>query len=147
MLRASTVNALSLTLLLVASGLTACNAGELGDEPIARCVPAGSCDEAMFRAGLSAELGDAARGAPLYARDCARCHGDQGKGIAEARRIDMTSAAWQASMRDGAIVKTLRAGRPPIMPAFEYEDQELKDLLAHIRTLRVAPPATEKKGY
>jgi cytochrome c oxidase cbb3-type subunit 3 len=137
------------TTLLVALilGCAACNAGEVGDEPIARCVPAGQCDESMFRGGLSAALGDAARGATLYAQDCARCHGDQGKGIAEARRVDMTGPAWQASMRDGTIVKTLRAGRAPIMPAFSYESQQLKDLLAHIRTLQVNPAPAPTKGY
>lgn len=134
--------------------LTGCNAGEVGDAPIERCVPEGACDEAMFQGGLSAALGDAGRGALIYARECARCHGEGGKGIAEARRIDLTSPAWQASMRDGTIVKTVRAGRMPTMPAFAFSDEELKDLLAHVRQLEArgaipapAPAAPTRKGY
>jgi hypothetical protein len=134
-------------LLLAMLVFAACNAGELGDEPIDRCVPEGACDGAMFQGGLSARLGDAARGRVLYAKECARCHGEAGKGIAEAQRVDMTSPAWQASMRDGTLVKTLRAGRPPTMPAFAFGDQELKDLLAHVRSLEVAPVSPERKGY
>lgn len=127
--------------------LGACGAGELGDEPVERCVPAGECDPAMFQGGLTAALGDATRGAVVYRDNCAKCHGPAGKGVAEARRVDMTSPAWQASMRDGTIVKTVRAGRPPTMPAFDLPDQALKDLLAHLRGLEVAPPAPARKGY
>jgi len=134
-------------LIAFAAALVGCNAGEVGDTPIERCVPEGSCDEAMFRSGLSAAQGNAAAGAALYAKECARCHGEGGKGVAEARRIDMTSPAWQATMRDGTIVKTLRAGRPPVMPAFQFSDEALKDILAHLRTLQVAPAATTRKGY
>lgn len=147
MLRATAVIASTPIATAVAVCMLACNAGELGDTPIERCVPEGACDEAMFQGGLSAAHGDAARGAALYQTDCARCHGDAGKGLAEARRVDMTSPAWQASMRDGTIVKTLRAGRPPTMPAFAYEDQQIKDLLAHLRGLEVVPPPTPTKGY
>jgi mono/diheme cytochrome c family protein len=121
---------------LVAFAATGCAGGELGDEPIERCVPEGSCNEAMFQGGLSAARGDASRGAPLWARECARCHGPDGVGIAEARHIDMTSPAWQLSMRDGTIVTTLRQGRAPIMPAYTFNDDELRDLLAHIRSLK-----------
>lgn len=143
-----------LATIAVAALLAACNAGEVGDAPIERCVPAGACDEAMFQGGLSAALGDAERGAIIYAKECSRCHGEAGKGIAEARRIDLTSPAWQASMRDGTIVKTVRAGRMPTMPAFTFTDEELKDLLAHVRRLEArgampaaAPEAPTRKGY
>jgi cytochrome c553 len=137
----------SLWIPVLVASFAACNAGELGDEPVERCVPEGACDEAMFHGGLSAAFGDASRGAALFAKECARCHGDAGKGIAEARRIDMTSPAWQASMRDGVIVKTVRGGRLPLMPAFAFSDEQLKDLLAHLRRLEVAPASSTRKGY
>jgi len=133
-------------LALVASVFGGCNGGDLGDTPTEQCVPEGACDESMFHGGISAEQGDATRGEVIFARDCARCHGETGKGLLEARRVDMTSPAWQASMRDGTIVKTTRAGKAP-MPAFTFADQELKDILAHIRRLEVAPVAPTKKGY
>jgi len=133
--------------LVVLASLAACTTGEVGDEPIERCVPEGACDGAMFRGGLSAQYGDPTRGAAIYLKECARCHGAAGKGLAEARRVDMTSPAWQASMRDGTIVSMLRTGRLPTMPAFALADQELRDLLAHLRRLELSPVAPARKGY
>lgn len=132
----------------VALALTGCESrGSLGERPVARCVPEGSCGEAMFELGLVASRGDATRGAPLYQATCAVCHGPAGRGVQDARRVDMTSPAWHARMRDGEIARVTRAGRPPIMPAFPLSDQQVRDLLAFIRTLKVdaAPAATP--GY
>jgi len=129
--------------LALASALAAgaCDRGDLGDEPVARCVPEGACDEAMFQHGIKASLGDAARGAKVFADNCTRCHGEAGVGIGDAAAIDMTSPAWQASQRDALIVKSVRAGRGTRMPAFTFDDQVLRDLLAHVRRLEVRPKA------
>jgi hypothetical protein len=60
----------------------------------------------------------------------------------------MTSAAWQASVRDATVVKTVRTGRGAQMPSFTLKDQELRDLLAHLRSLVRAPAApAAPKGY
>lgn len=131
--------------LAAALGLQGCNAGELGDEVIERCVPAGACDEAMFQGGLSAARGDAQLGATTWARECTKCHASDGVGIAEARHIDMTSPAWQLSLRDGTLVKTIRAGRAPTMPAYNFSDDELRDLLAYIRSLKADGPRQRPK--
>ncbi len=122
--------------LCVATVLSACGDGGLGDAPVTRCFPEPSaCTPAMFAGGLRAELGDPAAGAPVYAENCARCHGPDGHGLGEARHIDMRSAAWQASLRDAGLVATIRAGRGAKMPAFNLEDAALRDLLAHLRSL------------
>lgn len=132
--------------------MASCAGGEVGDEPIERCVPEGTCDQAMFEGGLSAARGDATRGAVVWTRECSRCHGADGIGLAEAKHVDMTSPAWQLSLRDGTIVKTIRLGRAPVMPAYSLSDDELKDLLAHIRSLkhdgpsRPAAPVTGPRG-
>lgn len=131
---------------LAAAGLFGCNAGELGDEVIERCVPEGACDEAMFQGGLSAARGDAQRGAATWARECTRCHGPDGVGIAEARHVDMTSPAWQLSLRDGTLVKTIRAGRAPTMPSYNFSDDELRDLLAFVRSLKADGPRQRPKA-
>lgn len=130
----------SLAVLGLALSLGACSAGELGDEAIERCVPAGACDEAMFQGGLTAARGVAEQGQQTWMRECSRCHGADGVGIAEARLIDMSSPAWQLSLRDGTLVKTIRAGRAPIMPAYTFSDDELRDLLAFIRSLKADGP-------
>lgn len=124
-----------------------CSDSEVGDAPVARCNPDGACDEAMFKTGLSAALGNAPAGAALFAKECSKCHGEAGKGLLEARRVDMTSPAWQASMRDGTIAKTVRSGRMPVMPAFAFDDQQLRDLLAHIRKLEQVPTPSPRGGY
>jgi mono/diheme cytochrome c family protein len=118
------------------AALGACGEPSTGELPVARCYPQdGACGEAMFAGGLRAELGDPVAGAKVFADNCARCHGADGAGLAEARHIDMRSAAWQASLRDAGVVATVRAGRAPKMPAFDLGDTALRDLLAHVRSL------------
>jgi len=130
---------------LAATLLGACGEPATGDSPIARCHPEPSaCGDAMFLGGIRAELGDAAKGGRVYLDSCARCHGADGAGVAEARHIDMRSAAWQASLRDAGIVATVRAGRGTKMPAFDLPDDTLRDLLAHVRSLGAASGAASR---
>lgn len=136
----------TLLALAVAFAATACDRGDLGDEVVTRCVPQNACDDAMFQGGIKASLGDARRGGQVFAANCARCHGMTGHGENDARAIDMTSPAWQASLRDAAIVKTVRAGRGMKMPAFALPDQDLRDLLAFIRSLEAAPKPSSGMG-
>jgi mono/diheme cytochrome c family protein len=138
---------LYLTIISAATLAQACGAGDLGDSTVERCVPEGACDPSMFKGGISAALGSAERGRSLFERECVRCHGADGLGLAEARHIDMTSPAWQASLRDPTLVKIVRSGRPPLMPAFSFGDDELRDLLAHIRSLEARSGGTAKGGY
>jgi len=137
-----------LVLLPLVTTVAACGGGDLGEEPVERCVPVGTCDDAMFQGGIKAALGDHTRGQKLFLDNCAKCHTATGKGEGDAKVIDMTSSAWQASLRDSAIVKTVRGGRGTKMPAFSFDDQQLRDLLAHVRTLEVrVAPAKAGGGY
>jgi mono/diheme cytochrome c family protein len=141
-----------MTAILAGILVAACGSGDLGESPAERCVPEGACDSTMFEGGISAVLGKAEAGVGLYVKECARCHGPDGRGIAEAKQIDMTSPAWQASLRDATIVKIVRSGRAPLMPAFDFSDDELRNLLAHLRTFdsgRAAPspPPPSRGGY
>lgn len=134
--------------LLTCLALVGCeSSGSLGDEPISRCFPAGACDESMLQQGLVASQGDPHAGAALFAASCASCHGASGRGIDAAERVDMTSPAWQARLRDGQIAQTVRAGRPPVMPAFRFTDDQLRNLLAYVRQLEIAPAPAPKQGY
>lgn len=134
----------ALSAILLIGGVTAgCGGNELGDTPVSRCVPEGACPEHILESGIRASLGDPSVGAATYTANCTRCHGEDGVGSGDASRIDMTSPAWQASMRDAGIIATVRAGRGALMPAFSFTDQELRDLLAHLRNLvreGAAPP-------
>ena len=121
--------------------------GSLGDSPVEQCVPSGQCDQALFELGIVASRGDAQRGRTVFATSCARCHGQDGHGLADARRVDMTSPAWQARLRDGEITRIVLAGRPPVMPSFRLGDAQLCDLLAYVRGLEGHPTPAPKPTY
>jgi len=90
--------------------------------------------------------GNAARGAELHLADCAECHGETGKVDVIVMHMDeppkdqsdpvymntLTDAfLYLAICRGGADV-----GRSIVMPAWGdyYSDQDIKDLVAHIRS-------------
>jgi mono/diheme cytochrome c family protein len=80
----------------------------------------------------------------LYSEDCARCHGDSGKGdgsdvsMYKTKPSDLTTPRI-AAMKDGEIFWKITAGRLP-MPAYENRLTETQrwQLVALLRTL-VAP--------
>lgn len=90
--------------------------------------------------------GDAARGAALYARSCAGCHGTKGEGK-EAPAL--ANPAFLATATDGYLAATIvRGRRGTAMPRFE-DDQpgfaglsadEVQDVVAFIRTLGNGKP-------
>lgn len=105
---------------------------------------------ALFPAGWAAagdgfELrGDAHRGAPLYARHCASCHGNTGAGDGPAAGAfdpppsDLTGVEpdpgrFYRATRDGGMAVGLTA----IMPAFErsMSDDEIHDVVAYLLSL------------
>jgi cytochrome c oxidase cbb3-type subunit 3 len=85
--------------------------------------------------------GDATRGLTLFLRNCAGCHGMDGRGgIAP----EIGNPVFQKAATDEFIVRTIRYGRQgTAMPAFErpdapaFTDQEVADVLAYVRTLGV----------
>jgi cbb3-type cytochrome c oxidase subunit III len=82
--------------------------------------------------------GDSARGLTLFLRNCAGCHGMDGRGgIAP----EIGNPVFQKAASDEFIVRTIRAGRQgSAMPAFErpdapaFTDQDVADVLAYVRT-------------
>ena len=70
----------------------------------------------------------------LWQGHCARCHGPTGNGGAQAA-IDFASTAWQASIDDRAIARTIAGGKPPTMPAFAdlLSGSQIDELVLHIR--------------
>jgi len=110
---------------------------------------AAAAEDALSSNGCvpSGELrGDPARGAALHAENCAECHGASGKTDVIVMHMDEPPAdqsdptymrqlsdefLYLAICRGGAAV-----GRSIIMPAWGdyFTDQEIKDLVAFIRT-------------
>ena len=94
--------------------------------------------------------GDAQAGASLFAKNCARCHGNGGKGDgpdlakihADTPPDDWTNRETNAELSDYKIRKIVTGGGPavdksPKMPAFhsKISPAQIGDLIAFIRTL------------
>jgi cytochrome c553 len=131
--------------------LVACRGGNVGTETVDRCVPEGSCDEAMFANGLHSVPPNLEIGSTLFTQVCGSCHGPGGEGLAETKRVNFTDPVWHAGKKDRDIASAITQGRPPRMPAMPMAESQLRDLVGYIRSLKSgeAPPVepTEKAGY
>ena len=84
--------------------------------------------------------GNPTRGLSLFLRNCAGCHGMNGRGgIAP----EIGNSVFQQAATDDFIVRTIRNGRAATaMPGFQrpeapaLNDQDIADVLAYLRTLR-----------
>ncbi|MGH9841975.1 MAG: c-type cytochrome [Blastocatellia bacterium] len=75
--------------------------------------------------------GDAAA---IYQKECAKCHGADGKGIKSLEPPDFTDAKWQASHTDKQLSAGIAKGEG-VMPA--YKDKlsaaQIMSLVKHVR--------------
>lgn len=77
--------------------------------------------------------GDASRGEALYARECARCHGERGLG---GPNVSIGNLQLLSTASDGFLRQAIRNGRTrTAMPAFgaSLGDQGIEDVLALLR--------------
>ena len=75
-------------------------------------------------------------GAGLYvAQKCVGCHGPDGKGKVKGVP-DFTSAEWQKKESNDDLIRQIKNGEPPKMPAYKdkLSDVEIKALVGHIRS-------------
>jgi cbb3-type cytochrome c oxidase subunit III len=85
--------------------------------------------------------GDASRGAEVYARECAVCHGEAGEGLDESPRAplgapSLNNPVFLATASDGFIRHAIANGRRgTVMQPYAglLTDQEIDDLVAFIR--------------
>jgi cytochrome c553 len=92
---------------------------------------------------LSARAADAKA---LYAKDCAKCHGEDGKGETKMGKKlgakDYTDAKVQAELKDEAAFKAIKEGlkdkdgKTLMKPAESASDEEIKALVAYMRTFK-----------
>lgn len=81
-----------------------------------------------------------------WTKNCASCHGKDGKGETKAGKKaqvkDLTDAKYQASFTDDAAFKSVKEGmkegdKEKMKPfAAKLSDDEIKALIAHVRTLK-----------
>ncbi len=97
----------------------------------------------LAMAALSARAADAKA---TYAKDCAKCHGEDGKGETKMGKKngakDYTNAKVQAELKDDAALKAIKDGlkdkdgKVLMKPAEGLTDDEIRGLVAYMRTFK-----------
>jgi cytochrome c553 len=82
----------------------------------------------------------------LYEKDCAKCHGTDGKGQTKMGKKlnakDYTDAKVQAEMKDEQAVKSIKeglkdkSGKTLMKPAEGLSDADIKGLVAYMRSFK-----------
>ena len=84
------------------------------------------------------EAADSALGKVIYERNCASCHGRNGKGLGDLSPTpDFTNKTLMATRSDEELYeKITNGGKGTGMPAWRsrLNDQERRDVIAYIRT-------------
>jgi mono/diheme cytochrome c family protein len=72
--------------------------------------------------------------AALYAKHCAKCHLEDGKGLESLSPPNFTAAKWQSAHTNAAIAKGIREGKET-MPPFKdvLSAAQINALVKHIR--------------
>ena len=88
-------------------------------------------------AGKPGDRDAAARGAKLFAEQCATCHADDGKGKQDVGAPNLTDAIWLYGGSKGDIVESVRTGRGGMMPAWagRLDPAAIKSLTLYVHAL------------
>ena len=78
-------------------------------------------------------------GAAIFTKNCAACHGTDGKGFPALKTPDFTGPKWQSSIKDKEIRLVIKNGKKgTAMAAFgdRLKEEEISAVIAYIRSLK-----------
>jgi cytochrome c oxidase cbb3-type subunit 3 len=88
--------------------------------------------------GQEADATKAAAGAPIFAENCAACHGDDGKGNRDMGAPNLTDAVWLYGGDAATLTATIASGRGNVMPAWGYSGEGVNARLSEDQIRSVA---------
>ena len=94
-------------------------------------------EHVLSLSGRSEDAEAAARGAGIFAEQCASCHGEQGEGIQEMGAPALNDAIWQYGGTKEAIVAQIYSPRHGVMPAWvgRLDPETIKILATYVHSL------------
>jgi cytochrome c oxidase cbb3-type subunit 3 len=94
-------------------------------------------DYVLSLSGGSADAVAAARGAPIFAENCAACHGDKGQGSEELGAPALSDSIWMYDGDRQSIVAQVTRPRHGVMPTWEgrLNDNWIKMLAVYVHSL------------
>ncbi len=95
---------------------------------------------------LDVDATAAARGAPLFADNCAACHGADGRGNQELGAPNLTDAIWLYGNSQDTVMQSIRTGRGGIMPAWtdRLDAVSIKMVALYVHSLGGGQPTPTK---
>jgi cytochrome c oxidase cbb3-type subunit III len=94
-------------------------------------------EHVLSLSGQSNDANAAARGAGIFAEQCASCHGEQGEGLQEMGGPALDDAIWQYGGSKEAIVAQIHSPRHGVMPAWvgRLDAETIKILATYVHSL------------
>lgn len=85
--------------------------------------------------GAPGAPGKKTSGASLYADNCAKCHGTDGRGLKSLNPPDFTDAKWQSANSDSALAGSIGVGKG-VMPGYKnsLSAQQINALVRQVRS-------------
>jgi cytochrome c oxidase cbb3-type subunit 3 len=94
-------------------------------------------DYVLSLSGGAASADAVKRGAPLFAENCAACHGEKGEGNVEMGAPRLSDKIWLYGGDKATVVQTITNSRNGTMPAWSerLDDATVKMLTIYVHTL------------